>query len=76
MVIFIQDYLEHRRDAARQIPARLLAVAGGQAQTAVVPRLRARLPRASALVDHEQLAAAEPGTLPDAMTLYAEASLI
>lgn len=76
MVIYIQDYLEHRRDAARQVPARLFAVAGGQMQTAIASRVRGRLPRAPALVGHEQLASTAPGTLPDLMILYAEASLI
>lgn len=76
MVIYIQNYLDRRRDATRQAPARLFAVAGGQAQAVIAPRLRDRLPCAPALVSHEQLAAGVPGMPADAMTLYAEASLI
>jgi len=77
MVIYIQDFLERRRDAAQALPARVVAVAGGHPQTATWPRTRSRLTRGATLVGHEQLAAiAVPATAPDWMTLYAEASLI
>ncbi len=77
MVIYIQDFLARQRDATRQVHTRLLAVGGGQVQSATMPRVRYRTTFASPLVSHGQVASDFlPCTPADMLTLYAEATLI
>jgi len=78
MVIYIQDVLARRRDAAPRTQPCLLAVGGGHAQPATPSRsVRQAALTPTLMIGHGDTASnILPCTTADMMTLYAEASLI